>query len=329
MPTNNIPTQDDPIVNVPLQDDPINNPIDEPIAPEMPSPIDNGEQQAATRTYSDAEVSNPNAIDVVIADYQTPIAVLFGPPACGKTMTMIRLAEYLSSKGYSVEPVRSFRKNYDTNYRANCDNFNSMLNNQWAAEKSLGLNFMLLNVSKGGNPIVQILEAPGEHYYNPNDANEPRSTFISYIQKVINASNKKLWIYLTEPDWKNQSDRRNYATKVATMKRNTSRADKSILLFNKVDTTNLVVSMGEVNEKQAAIFVNQNYPGLFECFKNTNPITSLWKPYACTLVPFTTGTYDTVLDNGEEKKKYTPGPDIYPKKLWNTILKSIGRPQIN
>ena len=329
MPQINLPTNDDHIDNVSTNNDPIIDTSNQPPINQQSAPITNDKQQPDVRTYSDAEVTNPDAINVVIADNETPIVVLFGPPACGKTMTMIRLAEYLTTKRYSVQPVRSFRPDFDTNYRTNCDNFNSMLNNQWAAEKSLGLNFMLLQVSKNGNPIVQILEAPGEHFYNPNDPNEPRPSFISYIQRVINSENTKLWIYLTEPDWKNQSDRQKYASKGAKIKRHPRRHDKSIILFNKVDTTNFLLGMGEVNEKQAANFVNQNYPGLFDCFKNTNPISSLWKSHACTFVPFTTGTYDTILDQGVEKKKYTPGPDIYPSKLWNTILKAIGKLKIN
>ena len=37
------------------------------------------------------ELRDPNKISVTIADKDAPIVVLFGPPACGKTMTLVRL----------------------------------------------------------------------------------------------------------------------------------------------------------------------------------------------------------------------------------------------
>ena len=324
MPTINVTPQ--------VEQDTVVTPGEEQVTTEDVAIPQNKEKETIAQTYSKEELNDPEAIDVDIADDRTPIAVLFGPPASGKTMTMIRLAKFLTVKGYSVEPVRSFRKDYDNNYTSNCANFNGMLSEQqykWAAEKSLGLNFMLLKVSRGGTPIVQILEAPGEHYYDPNDRSEPKSEFISYIQKVINAPNRKLWIYMTEPNWKNRGDRENYSRKVASMKTKTDSRDKSILLFNKVDTTNFVQRMGEVNQKAAEQHVSNMYPGLFDCFKNQNPITSMWKPYACTLVPFSTGTYTEILIEGKKRKKFTEGPNAYTLKLWNTILKSIGLPQIN
>lgn len=277
------------------------------------------------RTYSDEEINNPAVIDVTIADGQTPIVVLFGPPQSGKTMTMIRLAEYLThpDRGYTVAPDRAFRKAFDETYRINCDNFNGMLNSIWAAEKSKGLEFMQLVVSKNGRPIVQILEAPGEHYYDPVDKDEPKGTFLPYITKVIQSPNRKIWVYLTEPNWKDHDDRIKYAQKVQLMKRSISRRDKSIVLFNKVDATNLFYSTGEVNRKEAERFVNSQYPGLFGCFKNENPITSLWRRYNCAFVPFVTGSYNKVLVEGKNTQRYVAGPDNYPGVLWNIILKIV------
>ena len=55
-----------------------------------------------------SEINDPNSIKVTIADPKTPIVVLYGPPSCGKTMTLVRLTRYLNSKGYSVVPDRIF-----------------------------------------------------------------------------------------------------------------------------------------------------------------------------------------------------------------------------
>ena len=73
---------------------------------------------------SSEEINDPNKINIEISDHNAPIVVLFGQPACGKTMTLVRMTRYLISQGYSVDPVREFRPNYDVNYTKNCEDFN-------------------------------------------------------------------------------------------------------------------------------------------------------------------------------------------------------------
>ena len=108
------------------------------------------------------------------------------------------------------------------------------------------------------------------------------------------------------------------------MKRLISPRDESIILFNKVDQTQLFDEYGRVNLHQVERTVDGLYPGLFNSFRNLNPITSLWRPYRCTLVPFVTGSYDEVPVEGVMTKRYTQGPDAYPEKLW-AVIKNIVR----
>ena len=113
------------------------------------------------------EITDPNKIMVNVADTETPIVVLYGPPSCGKTMTLVRLSRYLRSKGYRVDPVRSFRPNSDNNYKRMCDGFDEMLNSNQAAKSTQYMSFMLVKVlDRQARPVCQILEAPGELYFH-------------------------------------------------------------------------------------------------------------------------------------------------------------------
>lgn len=276
---------------------------------------------------NDMLITNPMAISVNITDRQTPIVVLFGPPFSGKTMIMIRMARYLSDprQNYAVIPDKDFRSKQDKLYKEKCDNFNGMINSVWAAEKSQGIDFMLLKVSRNGNPIVQILEAPGEHYFNPADAGEPYAQFAPYIHDIINSPNRKVWCFMTEPNWADPPICTKYVQKIQNLQKRITPRDKSVIIFNKVDASSYFLKNGRVNQQAAEQYVNGSYNKIFHCFKNNHPITSFWKPYDCTFVPFNTGTYDTVFDNGEEHKRFTTGSDAFPALLWQVILKNIGR----
>ena len=54
------------------------------------------------------QYNDPNKINVTIANKDVPLVILFGPAACGKTMTLVRLTRYLRNKSFKISPVRSF-----------------------------------------------------------------------------------------------------------------------------------------------------------------------------------------------------------------------------
>lgn len=280
------------------------------------TPVDNS-VNTSSDIYSEQELNDPNAINVTIADQTSPLVILFGPPTCGKTMTLVRLTRYLNRLSYTVSPVRTFRPSYDKNYTAICDGFDELINSDDAASGTNRINFMLVEVMKNGRRICQLLEAPGEFYFNRT---KPADKFPNFINTIINRNNRKIWALMVEPNWYQNSDRKNYVNKIKYLKTRQRATDKNIIVFNKIDKTNFVYGPGNIHLKGAMKDVNDLYPGLFGMFKNENPITSLWRSYNCGFVPFQTGDYSEAASG---KKTFQEGPDEYPRLLWNTILKNI------
>ncbi len=269
---------------------------------------------------SNEEENDPNKIVVTITDSQTPIVVLFGPPQCGKTMAVVRLTRYLrQTSGLIVSPVKTFRPAFDSHYKQMCESFNDLVSDNNAANSTSRINFMLLKISKQGTPQCQLLEAPGEHYYNPNETIS-QNIFPTYVNTIIHSNTRKIWVIFVEPNWLNEKDRLGYVEKIKSLKKGMKAQDKVLFVFNKIDDTEFVISPGQVNMKAARGDVKNNYPGIFEMFKNQNPITSLFKEYNCDFISFSTGTFT---EAGDGTKMFQQGDDVYPRNLWNKIMNLV------
>lgn len=275
------------------------------------------EEMENVNGLTDNEIKDPNDIKVTIEDEKTPIVVMFGPPSCGKTMVLVRLTRYLRKLGFRVEPERTFRPSADVDYKKICDDFNEVVTNEYAAKSTKLINFMLLKVWKKGSPICQILEAPGEHYYNPNRG-ASNEEFPRYINNIFNKNNRKIFLIIVEPQW--DGDSLNYVERIKQLKVKMRGNDKVIILYNKIDQTNFVISSGKTNIRQAIKSVSDKYNGIFESFKNEIPIVRFFTPYNCKFVPFSTGDYNETT-NGNFA--YEASPEEYPSNLWNEIMKCI------
>lgn len=272
--------------------------------------------------YTDTETASipqeVNSIQITISDKQTPLILLVGPPACGKTMTLIRLARYLKEKGYQLEPDRRLRPSTDKAYLDLCNNFNAMLSTPLAANATSLISFMLVRVLHKGKVLCQILEAPGEHYFNPND---PRSPFPTYLNQVFSDRMRKIWTIIVEKDWRDEQNRKDYVQRIRDLQLQMHSRDRAVFLFNKIDQTSFVVGRGRVNRTGAKKDIEDNYPGIFEPFRNTHPLSSFWTPWRCEFLPFQTGTYTSDSRNGQ--LYFQPGPDEYPAALWQQFLHFI------
>ena len=299
-----------PVVDNTFVDDTTQTPS---IIPQNVSVNDNG--------MSSEELNDANKIKVTIADYKTPLVILFGPPACGKTMTLVRLTRYLQSQGYTIQPVTSFRPTYDKNYSEMCTNFDSMINSDDAAQSTAKINFMLVQVLYQGKPLCQILEGPGEYYFKPE---EPRAPYPKYVNAIISSKNRKIWAIMVEPDSTNKrmgtEERKYYVDKIHKLKTKISTRDKVLFIFNKIDETPFVIGPGHINYGEALRHTEFLYPNIFVPFKNVNPITKWWKPNNFGFISFQTGDFSEAADG---TLTFEQGPDIYPRMLWKFIKERI------
>ena len=293
--------------------------IEENVADELVSPTEY--QSDNEYGLSQEELNDANKIKVTIEDEKTPLVVLFGPPACGKTMTLVRLTRYLKSKGFSVQPVSSFRPKYDKHFNEICKNFDRMIDSEDAAQSTSKISFLLVQVLLRGKPICQILEGPGEYYFNPKEPNAP---FPKYVHAVIGSNNRKIWAIMLEPDRTNKrmgvEERKAFVNKVHQLKTNISPKDKVMFIFNKIDETPFVNSPGSINYSSAFQQTANLYPNIFVPFKNVHPITKLWRSNNFGFIAFQSGFFSEASDGTLTFKE---GHEVYPKKLWEYIYKRI------
>ena len=121
---------------------------------------------------------------------------------------------------------------------------------------------------------------------------------------------------MLDPCWENEHVKQYYIERIIKMKTSINPEDKVIFVATKAD---MFFDSIDIFRELKSI-----YPGLFNVFKNTSPITRLIRPYNFDFVAFSTGAFS---NNVEETEVHSIGykirDDKYPETLWNTILKNI------
>ncbi|MDB9154179.1 hypothetical protein [Parabacteroides distasonis] len=260
--------------------------------------------------------------DIKIGDKKAPIVMLFGPPTSGKSMTLVRLARYLRKLGYTVKADTTFKS--DDTYKERCDKFHKNLNSKEALDGNALNEFLMVKIINHGTTVCQILEAPGEHYFNPKKPDEISArNFRPYLTQIIrNLPNRKIWVYITEAEWNvHASVKDSYVGRIRNCKHQLLRnSDRVIILYNKVDQKEELFENGHLHISSAEKAMKDEYEGLSIVFKNPNPITSLWRPNNYRFVPFCTGYYTKQVGG---KPKYNESEEMYPKLLWGQLVKCI------
>lgn len=269
---------------------------------------------------SDGNTTVIDEDDIKIGDKRAPIVMLFGPPTSGKSMTLVRLARYLRKQGYTVKADPTFKS--DDAYKARCEQFHKNLNTTEALQGNALNEFLMVKVINHGTTVCQILEAPGEHYFNPKKPEEvsPRN-FRPYLTEIIrNLSNRKIWVFITEAEWNvHASVKDSYVSRIRGCKNQLLKStDRVVILYNKVDQKEELFEDGQLHVSSAEKAMKDEYEGLSTIFKNPNPITSLWRAFNYRFVPFCTGYYTKQVGG---KHKYNESEERYPRLLWTELMK--------
>lgn len=265
--------------------------------------------------YTEEEIRDVNKITVTIPDNSTPIVILFGSASSGKTLALLRMIRFLEKNGYTVVPEEVFRPASDTHHARMCKGLKDLVYSEYTPGGNDEISFMLVKVlDRAGNPVCQILEAPGEHYFN-GSAN---LSFPAYINRIRVSTNRKKWVFLVETDWgENQTERDLYAQKITQMQGLISPADEVVFLCNKVDLKrHMFLPNNKPNTKAFFNTIRTQYPGIFERYRRSGLARFMFGEYTFKFVCFTSGVFNFTSDGLEV---WNMENDSYCVNLWNAI----------
>ncbi|MGM9868039.1 MAG: hypothetical protein ACI30R_00225 [Sodaliphilus sp.] len=296
-----------------------NQNIDQQEAVNVEQTVQADNPQQAANPQAPQQIATPQIVNNLV-----PLVVFVGPPASGKSMILVRLAQYLLNQGYTIKPDTTFL-NTDK-YQNGCTQFADKLSTNVALDGTV--EFLLVDViDQSGSVVAKLLEAPGEDFYSTAKPDKNK-TVEPYLQKIMGSNNIKNYVVLLDLDseisFRNDPHHRNsYAQRFLTRfapKIDTER-DRITLLYNKIDTTPFGDINGCTNKSGAEKDAKLYYPSLFNKLQR-RAIAGFFTIPNYTFSTFCTGQFSKQVDEyGEEYQPYTPASDIYPQQLWKEITK--------
>ncbi len=249
-----------------------------------------------------------------------PIAILFGPPNCGKTYLLWRLLHWLKMRGFyiTVDPILfHYGYYYETiEILSNWSNFSHNLEKfHWP--------ILLDIISKtNGSTVAKIYYQPGHLSYDDTIYSR-YNIFPQIFDYIAQLNNPKKWIIFTELDCETlqYKDKEIYSMIIQDLKtRYFSNRDNVICLCSKIDKNYSYFEKGRLLSRKVFHHLEEEYSTLVNTFKYTGLSKLLFGKYYFKTVCFTAGIFDRTYD---DRILYTPSPDWYCSDLWNVIQKAI------
>ncbi len=275
---------------------------------EIPSATSQPQNQPASVSPQQGEA---NVQRIGINRITGPLVVFFGPREIGKTVTLLRLCTYI--RDYEIRPDPNFRT--DADYPATIDAFERIRQNMQFAPDSTGdINFLLLNVTYEGNRFCQILESPGEHFF---DRKIPNKSYPDYMSRMLAENYRKIFVFFFELNMFNSdTDLENYANQIARLvnEKISPKRDRIIIVCNKCDLHQYFRGGKPIKaEYKNAIY---DHPS----FKKLKDILKKGGFGHISFVPFSSGTFN---DDGTGRLAFALSPEHYPQELWREIHDNI------
>ncbi|MFH1196893.1 MAG: hypothetical protein V1720_14425 [bacterium] len=247
-----------------------------------------------------------------------PLVIFFGPSNIGKTVSVLRLIKKISAH-YTITTNRDFRK--DDKYPETIKLFEKLLTeNNYAPDATGKINFILLDVTRTNDgPFCQILEAPGEHFF---DSLNPTKKHPRYLVDIFNnISYSKIYVFFFAVGmFEDQEIRKQYANNITTLisSKLDSKRDKVIILVNKCDEHPAKFKNGKPDENR---FKNDIYQQ--NSFGAVRDILQHSGFKRIHFVPFSACEPYQFESDGEIKKVLASSADYYPEKLWYSIYDCV------
>ncbi|MCF0075202.1 hypothetical protein LZD49_32265 [Dyadobacter sp. CY261] len=240
-----------------------------------------------------------------------PLVIFFGPRNIGKTVTLLRLCTHIAH--YDIRPDETFRT--DDQYQDTIKTFEEVRRNLKFAPSATGnINFLLLNVTHMGSRFCQILEAPGEHFF---DEENPGKDYPVYLNKIINSDYRKVYVIFFSLDmFKKDQDKFNYTSKIGRLLRErvNSKRDRVVIVCNKADLQPFMNAGKPVErEFRDALYKQDTFRLLYDTLEKGGF-------GHIPFVPFSAGSF---IDDGEGKFAFALSDKQYPARLWQEIHNSI------
>lgn len=279
-------------------------------------PIDSGSDPKGSSSSSSRDMNKKTY--ALPGTGRGPIVVLFGPPAVGKTVTLIRLLTYLKQRlgfEYHLSDNMPDKDGFDDVK----NRFKEIMRNASGVSKAppgtSGLDFLLVDVyDRNENLQYHLLEAPGEDFFNPRVVDPHNREYPLYLEQIFSSSQKKLYLFFFEPNmFDDQTLRHQYGSRLNYFINNVEYVrpnDKVVVVYNKINSIK-----GESSNRKALrkrlkdeVFSNQRDYSEFGAIVTKKSSTLKNVP----LVDFTSGSFNS-------SAIWRLSDDKYPKSLQDSI----------